>query len=99
MMNAGELPNLPRVLSVLDLLTEEELVQLNHVIIARLRLMQQIRSHGQMMNFRIGQRVHFTSADGQLIRGIVKSHNRKSVTVLTETQLAWRVSPGLLRPY
>jgi hypothetical protein len=89
--------NLPKVLSVLDLLTEEELVQLNHVIVARIRLMQQIRSHGQMMNFRLGQRVRFTSSSGQLVRGVITRHNRKSVTLIADDGMQWRVSPGMLQ--
>jgi hypothetical protein len=96
LMNDAQNHNLPALLSVLERLTEEELVQLNHVIVARLRLMQQIRSHDQMMNFRIGQAVHFTTDTGQVIRGIIKSHNRKSVTVLSDAQVAWRVAPALL---
>lgn len=90
--------NLPRVLSVLELLTEEELVQLNHIIIQRLHLMQQIRAHGHMQNLRLGQRVMFQDRDGQTIRGVVAKHNRKSVTVVTETGGHWRVAPSLLRP-
>ncbi|HEX4056257.1 MAG TPA: hypothetical protein VHX86_18505 [Tepidisphaeraceae bacterium] len=90
--------NLPRVLSVLDRLTEEELVQLNHVVIERLRLMQQIRSHGQMMNFRLGQRVQFNNASGQIVRGVITRHNRKSVTLVTDEGIQWRVAPGLLQP-
>jgi len=93
-----EAQNLPAVLSVLDLLTEDELHQLNEIIVARLRLMQQIRSHGQMMNFHLGQRVHFTSSTGELIRGFIKSHNRKSVTIITDTGIPWRVAPGFLQP-
>ena len=96
LMNDAQNHNLPALLSVLERLTEEELVQLNHVIVARLRLMQQIRSHDQMMNFRIGHAVHFTTDTGQVIRGIIKSHNRKSVTVLSDAQVAWRVAPALL---
>lgn len=90
--------NLPRVLSVLDLLTEEELNELNHRIVQRLRLMQQIRAHGDMINFRLGQRVRFTSSGGELVRGTLTKHNRKSVTVLTDTGLQWRVSPSLIQP-
>jgi hypothetical protein len=89
--------NLPKVLSVLDQLTEEELVQLNRVIVARLRLMQQIKAHGQMMNLRLGQRVRFTAAAGQLVRGTISRHNRKSVTVITDDGHQWRVSPSLLQ--
>lgn len=89
---------LPRVLSVLDQLTEEELSHLNHVIVARLRLMQQIREHGRMMNLHVGQSVRFTTSGGQLIRGVVARHNRKSVTVVTPEGGQWRVSPSLLQP-
>ena len=97
-MSDAEDTDLPAVLSVLDRLTEEELVQLNHVIVARLRLMQQIRSHNQMMNFRIGQAVRFTTVTGQVIRGRIKSLNRKSVTVFSDTSGTWRVAPALLQP-
>jgi hypothetical protein len=88
--------NLPKVLSVLDLLTEDELTQLNHIVVARLRLMQQIRAHGQMMNFRVGQRVSFINSAGQPVQGVVMRHNRKSVTVLTDCGHEWRVAPSLL---
>ncbi len=96
-MSTTDTPNLPAVLSVLDRLTEEELIQLNHIVVERLRLIRQIHSHGKMMNFRLGQRVRFTSTSGQVIRGFVKSHNRKSVTVLSETHGTWRVAPDLLQ--
>ena len=92
--NAG---NLPRVLSVLEMLTEEELVQLNQIVVARLRLMQQIHAHGAMMNFRIGQRVRFADSSGQLVRGVLARLNRKTVTIVTDTGHEWRVAPGLLQ--
>jgi len=99
-MSSGKDDNqgLPRVLSVLDLLTEDELVELNHRVVQRLRLMQEIRAHGNMMNFRIGQRVCFTNPAGQVVRGVLARHNRKSVTVVTDTGHQWRVSPSLLEP-
>jgi hypothetical protein len=88
--------NLPQVLAVLDLLTEEELAHLNHVVVERLRLMQQIRQHGKIIQFRIGQSVWFADATGRTVRGIVSRHNRKSVTVVTPDGHQWRVSPQLL---
>jgi hypothetical protein len=90
--------NLPRILSVLDMLTEQELIQLNQIIVQRLRLMQQIRAHGSMMKFRLGQRVQFTASTGQLIRGVLSRMNRKSVTVVTDDGHQWRVSPDFLQP-
>jgi hypothetical protein len=93
----GTISNLTRVLSVLDLLTEEELVQLNRIVVERLRLMQQIKAHGAMMSLRIGQRVRFTSTSGEPVRGTVTRHNRKSVTVVTDAGHHWRVAPDLLQ--
>ena len=90
--------NLPRVLAVLDLLTEEELVRLNHVILQRLRLMREIRAHDQMMSFHIGQQVRFTTSYGEVVHGTVSRQNRKSVTIVTSAGGQWRVSPGLLEP-
>jgi hypothetical protein len=96
-MNDTSANNLPRVLSALEMLTENELVQLNHVVVARLRLMQQIRAHGAMVNFHIGQRVKFTTTAGEMLRGTISRHNRKSVTIVTDTGAQWRVGPELLQ--
>lgn len=90
--------NLPRILAVLDLLTEEELVQLNHMVVQRLRLIQQIRAHGQMMNLHIGQRVRFKGSRGELIHGTITRHNQKSVSLVTPDGEQWRVSPALIEP-
>lgn len=98
MPNAGEAPQVLRVLSVLDLLTEEELVQLNRIVVERIRLMHQIKAHGAMMNLRIGQRVRFTTPAGELVRGVLTRHNRKSVTIVTDTGHQWRVAPSMVQP-
>lgn len=90
--------NLPRILSVLDLLTEEELIQLNQMVVQRLRLIQQIRAHGQMMKLHIGQRVRFKSSRGELIHGTITRHNQKSVSLVTPDGEHWRVSPALIEP-
>jgi hypothetical protein len=96
-MAGGGTSDLPKVLSVLEQLTEEELIELNRVIVARLRLMQQIREHGHMAGLRLGQLVEFTDAAGRALRGVVARHNRKSVTVVTDNGMQWRVAPSLLR--
>ena len=43
----------------IDKLTEEELIDLNHRIIERLRFLNQMRAHSQMLDFKIGDRVTF----------------------------------------
>src|SRR5262245_61423348 len=43
----------------IDKLTESELVELNHRIVARLRFLNHMRAHAEMLDFRIGERVAF----------------------------------------
>jgi hypothetical protein len=43
----------------IDKLSEEELVDLNHRIVERLRFLNQMRAHSQMLDFKIGDRVTF----------------------------------------
>ncbi len=43
----------------IDQLTESELVDLNHRIVERLRLLGQIKAHTKMLQFKIGDRVTF----------------------------------------
>ena len=81
----------------IDRLTEAELRDLNHRIVARLRLMGEVRAHQAMLDFRIGDRVCFHS-DGQgQVEGMLTRYNRKTVTVITDAGQQWNVTPGLLR--
>ncbi len=43
----------------IDRLTEAELIDLNHRIVARLKFLSQMRAHASMLNFSIGERVAF----------------------------------------
>ena len=40
----------------IDRLTETELIDLNHRIVARLRFLRQLETHVTMLEFRIGER-------------------------------------------
>jgi hypothetical protein len=51
----------------IDVLTESELIDLNHRIVARLRLLRQLDAHVTMLEFRIGERVTFHPEPGNLI--------------------------------
>jgi hypothetical protein len=81
----------------IDELTEEELIDLNNRIVARLRLLNQMRAHSQMLEFKIGDRVSFQPEGRPPIVGMLTRYNRKSVTVVTDAGEHWNVSPGLLR--
>ena len=80
----------------IDHLTEAELVDLNHRIVERLRVLDQMRAHTQMLTYRIGDRVRFQPAGRPPVVGMLVRYNRKSVTVITDDGQRWNVSPALL---
>jgi hypothetical protein len=82
----------------IDSLSEAELIDLNNRIVERLRFLDSVRAHSEMMEFRIGERVSFEPAGrGRLIGTLVK-YNRKTVTVVTGDGQKWNVSPHFLAP-
>jgi hypothetical protein len=95
-MGDGFSPLVSQMLARIDEFTEEELVHLNHLIVERLRLMHQVRTHQAMTKFRVGQRVQFTSRQGRVVKGILTKYNRKSVTVITDSGESWTVAPSFL---
>ncbi|MBI4237711.1 MAG: hypothetical protein HY696_04750 [Deltaproteobacteria bacterium] len=80
----------------IDHLTESELIELNHKIVERLRLMRQIRSHKEMFKFKIGDRVSFHPSGHEPQAGTLTRFNRKSVTVITDNGGHWNVAPTLI---
>jgi hypothetical protein len=81
----------------IDGLTYEELLNLNHRIVERLKMLEAMQAHVDMMAFNLGTRVSFDSQHGRQLGTLVK-YNRKTVTVLSDDGRQWRVSPGLLSP-
>lgn len=81
----------------IDGLSYEELVQLNHRVVERLKMLEAMQAHVDMMAFNLGARVSFDSQFGRQFGTVVK-YNRKTVTVLGDDARQWRVSPGLLSP-
>ena len=81
----------------IDQLNEEELIELNNRVVARLRMLRDMRAHMDMMSFRIGDRVLFQPSGSALLHGVVTRYNRKTVTVVTDQGAHWNVSPALLR--
>jgi hypothetical protein len=80
----------------IDSLSEDELVELNHKVVARLRFLAQMRSHSAMLDFRIGERVKFHPDGHPELVGTLTRYNKKTVTVVTDAGQRWNVSPGLL---
>ncbi|HWF13872.1 MAG TPA: hypothetical protein VG272_09080 [Candidatus Acidoferrales bacterium] len=81
----------------IDSLTEEDLVELNHKIVARLRFLSQMRAHSAMLDFRIGERVKFSPGGRLEVFGVLTQYNKKTVTVITDSGEHWNVAPGLLK--
>ena len=80
----------------IDRLTEAELVDLNHRIVARLKFLHQMRAHAAMLDFSLGERVCFQPRGQALVTGVIVKYNQKTVTVLTPDGHQWNVAPTLL---
>jgi hypothetical protein len=81
----------------IDKLTEDELIDLNNRIVERLRFLNQMRAHSQMLDFKIGDRVTFQPEGRPPLVGMLTRYNKKTVTVITDSGQHWNVAPGLLR--
>jgi hypothetical protein len=81
----------------IDGFTEAELIDLNHRIVERLKFLNHIRAHAQMLEFRIGDPVSFQPEGRPVQVGMLTRYNKKAVTVITEGGERWNVAPGLLR--
>ena len=80
----------------IDKLTEKELIDLNHRVVERLKFLESMRAHAEMMEFSVGEKVLFTPPGHGEVNGILVKYNKKTVTVLTEEGQKWNVSPHLL---
>lgn len=77
-------------------ITEAELIDLNHRIVARLRVLRQLEAHVTMLEFRIGERVRFQPEGRARVTGMITRYNKKTVSVLTDDGHRWNVSPQFL---
>ncbi len=85
------------LLDSLDELHYEELITLNHAIVARIKELNAIKAQSQLQQFRVGNQVQFMSSEGDLIIGTIVRLNKKTISLVTEAGARWKVSPGLLR--
>jgi len=81
----------------IDGLSEDELAALNERIVERLQFLHQQRTAVALQEIRIGSWVVFEGPDGGPVTGIVIRRNRKTVTVHTQDDRRWNVSPQLLK--
>ena len=81
----------------IDRLSEPELIDLNRRIVERLRVLQHLRAHRNMLEFSVGPRVRFP-ANARVVEGVLTRYNRKTVSVITDSGEHWNVAPSLLEP-
>ena len=77
-------------------LDEAALIELNQRIVARLKFLQDARTHHQMLRFNVGDRVRFQPPGHDPKTGVITKFNRKTVTVFTEDGHQWNVAPVFL---
>jgi hypothetical protein len=80
----------------IDSLSYDELVELNQRIIARLKFLDSMDAHKEMMEFSPGDQVWFEPPGRGKLFGTLVKYNKKTVTVITESGQKWNVSPHLL---
>ena len=81
----------------IDRMTHDELVALNQRIVERLKFLNSMQAHKDMMAFNIGARVSFDSGQNGRLLGTLLKFNRKTVTVVTDNGQKWNISPHLLK--
>lgn len=82
----------------IDTLSREELVELNDRVIERLKYLDTVHAQQAMMTLNIGSQVSFDSPRHGRVFGTVIKFNRKTVVVLTEDRVQWRIPPDILTP-
>ncbi len=80
----------------IDQLTESELIDLNHRIVARLQFLRQLAAHSTMLEFRIGERVTFHPDGRPPVTGMITRYNKKTVSIVTDDGQRWNVAPNFL---
>lgn len=80
----------------IDSLSYSELIALNRKIVERLKFLDSMHVHKEMMQFSPGDQVCFEPPGQGTLFGILMKYNKKTVTVITESGQKWNVAPQLL---
>ena len=80
----------------IDNLSEEELIELNRKIVERLKFLETMHTHHEMMQFIPGEQVTFEPPGRERQIGTLVRFNKKTVTIITESGQKWNVSPHFI---
>ena len=81
----------------IESLSYEELLELQHKIVQRLKIIEAERSPKDRAKFNPGDKVSFAHPTMGMQTGTLLSHNDTTVTVVSRSGQQWDVSPHLLR--
>jgi hypothetical protein len=81
----------------IDALTESELIDLDHCIVARLQFLRHLEAHANMLEFRIGERVTFHPDGRPPVTSMITRYNKKTVSIVTDDGHRWNVAPLFLK--
>ena len=80
----------------IDTMTEAELIEQNQRIVQRLKFLESMHQHTEMLKFSIGDKVSFEPPGRGRLTGTLIKYNQKTVTLITDSGQRWNVAPALL---
>lgn len=75
----------------------EELLEPKQRVAARLKMLESVQAHTEMMAFNLVRRASFAHQAGRILGAVVK-YDRKTASVLSDNGQRWNISPHLLSP-
>jgi preprotein translocase subunit YajC len=78
-----------------QLLSTQDLLDLNEQVIEELKKREREHHHQSLEKFNVGDRVYFDPEKGRTY-GMVIRVNQKTLTIIDDNQMKWRVSPHLV---
>lgn len=81
----------------IDSLSYSELIELNQKVVERLKVLDSMHTHKEMMRFSPGDQVSFEAPGREKQFATLVKYNKKTVTVITESGEKWNISPHLIR--
>jgi len=96
--NLSKFGTLSKVRDLIDHLSEKELMMINQLVVEKLKYIQKSTSLKAMSNFIVGDRICF-ERNNELIIGVVKKINQKTISIETDEGIGWNVHPSFLKRY
>ncbi len=82
---------------ILNPMTADELMELNKLVIQRIKILNQLYTLGSLNRLKIGDKVKWNGSDGIIRSGKIIRLNSKTASIsIGDNKGYWRVSPQLL---